>query len=99
MAVVSLSVHKNNLARRRGKQYRREIADCARWTVRNFDKPISGYVVVMWAGDAESIAFWEGSEDLGPVLMEDHVNTILRRAIAMRDAKRTLNIEDPDDAV
>ena len=98
MAVVSLSVHKNNLARRRAKQYRREIADCARWAVRNLDKPLAGYVVVLWTEDGEGTAFWEGSEGLGPVLLEDHVNTILRRSVGKLDMKRLLNTEDPDRA-
>ena len=98
MAVVSLSVHKNNLARRRAKQYRREIAECARWAVRNLYKPLAGYVVVLWTEDGEGTAFWEGSEGLGPVLLEDHVNTILRRSFGKLDMKRLLNTEDPDRA-
>ena len=98
MAVVSLSLHKSNLARRRAKQYRREIAECARWAVRNLDKPLAGYVVVLWTEDGEGTAFWEGSEGLGPVLLEDHVNTILRRSVGKLDMKRLLNTEDPDRA-
>ena len=96
--VVSLSVHKNNLARRRAKRYRREIADCGHWADRNFDAPISGYVVVMWTGDAEAIAFWDGTEALGPVFLEDHVNTILRRQVARKVTRGLLDMDDPDDA-
>ena len=66
MAVVSLTAHKSNLARRRAKTYRREIADCARWSARNMDAPLAGYAVVMWTEEGESAAFWEGTEQLGP---------------------------------
>ncbi len=95
--VVSLSVHKNTLARRRAKRYRREIADCAYLAERNFDAPIAGYCVVMWTGDAEAVAFWDGTEALGPVFLEDHVNTILRRQVARKVTRCLLDMEEPDD--
>ncbi len=95
--VVSLTAHKNSIARRRAKEYRLEIADCGRWAERNFDAPLAGYAVVMWTGDGEATAFWEGASELGPVFLEDHVNTIMRRTVARRVAKLILGGE-PEDA-
>ena len=94
---VSLTLHKTNQARRKAKQYRRDIADCGRWAARNFDSPLAGYAVIMWGTDGEGTAFWDGNELLGPVFLEDHVNTILRRTVARRVTRRLLDMDDPAD--
>lgn len=92
--IVSLTAHKNNLSRKRAKEYREEIIDCARWPARNLTAPLAGYAVIMWAEDGEATAFWNGTEALGPNLIEDHVSTILRRTIAAKDTKAFMGIED-----
>lgn len=53
--VVSLTVHKNQRAKRQAKELREEIRDCAFRPARNFQVPLVGYAVVVWAEDGEGM--------------------------------------------
>ena len=91
---VSLSLHRNNRARRQAKEIRRELRIIADNVPRTFTKPVTGYVCVLWSEDGEGTAYWMGGDELAPVMIEDHAMTIMRRKIAMKDTKHILEDED-----
>lgn len=89
---IKLAAHKNTLAQRRAKRVRQEIKDCADYAMRNLNGRLQGYAVIVWSDAKESRAFWDGTGAGGYV--EDHVNTILRREVGMRDARAMM---EPDE--
>lgn len=80
--VVSLTCHRNTLARHRAKTMRNDVK---RAVSQRMNGALAGYAVVLWTDRNEAVAYWDGAESLGSGFFEDHVNTILRRQIAKRD--------------
>lgn len=92
MKPVSLTVHKNTLRKRRARRLCDDIRQCAKRAAEDYGDRLTGYAVVLWTGN-EGKAYWDQG-DLGGVFVEDHVSTILRRQVGMRDARRLIEPED-----
>lgn len=92
MKPASLTVHKNTRAKRRARRLCDDIRQCARRASEDYGDRLTGYAVVIWSKD-EGKAYWDQG-NLGGVFVEDHVSTILRRQVAMRDARRLIDPED-----
>lgn len=94
---VSLTVHKNQRARRHGKELRNQIQACVGQAQREFRTDWAGYALVTWDSKGYSFANWDGIGPLGAFPVEEFARNILARARAKRDASDLIAPNDDVD--
>lgn len=91
---ISLSVHKNQRARRHAKEMRDDIRLGVEIAQRDFGTDWRGYVLVMWDDQGSSMTNWAGVESLGVCPLDEFARIAIGRKKAKRDVADVLYPED-----
>jgi len=81
--VVSLTVHRNTLRRRRERQTSKDLVSDAKRLTRH--KDVAGYVVVSWNQDQDCDVEFVRSDNVSSNALPEFVRGALRRKISMMD--------------
>lgn len=81
--VVSLSVHRNTVQRRKERAASRSLVSDAKIMAQA--KDVAGYAIVVWNRDTDADVSWMYTNDINCSVMPEFVKGALQRRISMKD--------------
>ena len=83
LKVVSLSVHRNTLQKRRERIASRNLVSDAKAMARR--KDVAGYAIVAWAKNTDADVAWCVTDEVNCSVMPEFVRGAIQRKISMED--------------
>lgn len=98
MTVTKLTVHKNQQDRRRAKDIAGNIRAVLREAQVVMGTGISGYAMVIWDENAQSLAYWAGTDTLHPCPIADYMANTIRKTQGQVYADEAVGPPPDEDA-